>query len=81
MITWIAVERTTHKNIFASPNKQTVAREIINYLKPCYTAEEWNEYLKEDNFNSDEEFIGSIVAGLDTGLSKFDIAIDKFVED
>lgn len=79
MTIYVATDRNDNNRVItASTSKTTCAWTIIEFLERSYTEDEWNEFLAEDGYLSNEDMVRNIVAGMDDVLNKFKMGIQAF---
>lgn len=78
---YIAFDSADSNNfITASISKSVCAWGIVEYLERNYTAEEWEGFLTEDGYLSNEDMVRNIIAGLDDVLKKFGITLREVLD-
>lgn len=76
MTIYIATDvNDNNRVVTASTSKTVCAWGIVEYLERSYTAEEWEDFLAEDNYLSNEDMVRNIVAGMDDALNKFKMGL------
>ena len=79
MTIYVATDRNDNNRVItASTSKVTCAWAIVEFLERSYTEDEWNEFLTEDGYLSNEDMVRNIVAGMDDVLNKFKMGIQAF---
>lgn len=75
------IQNNTNDLIGASTSRAKLSREIVEWLKDQYTANEWSDFLQECGGYSDEDVVNGFALGDNSILEKFDIAIEEFYEE